>query len=259
MYYAFELVGGGTRHVGAMKQIERLGRLHLRRSVHDEELRRALTPSFTLGCKRMLLSNEWYPALGAANVELLSTAVKEIREHSIVGADGSEREVDTIIFGTGFTMTDLPIAQRTFGREGRSLAEIWRGSPRAYLGTTVTGFPNFFMMLGPNCGNGHGSAITLIEAQARYVVDAVRAMDEQGLGSVEVLAEVEQSFNERVQDALRSTVWNAGGCSSYYMDAIGRNAAIFPWSTIEYRRRTQHFEAGEYRVRAQTQAASSAS
>ncbi len=250
MYYAFELVGVGTRHVGAMRQVERLGRLHLRRAVPDEQLRRALTPSFTLGCKRMLLSNEWYPALGAANVELLNTAVKEIREHSIVGADGSEREVDTIIFGTGFRMTDLPIAQRTVGREGKSLAEVWRGSPRAYLGTTVAGFPNFFMMLGPNCGNGHGSAITLIEAQARYVVDTVRAMGEQDLGSVEVRAEVQESFNEQVQQALTSTVWNAGGCSSYYMDANGHNAAIFPWSTIEYRRRTQRFEARDYRVRA---------
>jgi cation diffusion facilitator CzcD-associated flavoprotein CzcO len=259
MYYAFELVGVGTRHVGAMRQVERLGRLHLRLSVRDEELRRALTPSFTLGCKRMLLSNDWYPALSASNVELLNTAVKEIREHSIVGADGSEREVDTIIFGTGFRMTDLPIAQRTFGREGRSLAEVWRGSPRAYLGTTVAGFPNFFMMLGPNCGNGHGSAITLIEAQARYVVDTVREMADRGLASVEVRAEVQETFNERVQEALTSTVWNAGGCSSYYMDANGHNAAIFPWSTIEYRRRTQRFDPGEYRVQARANAGSSAS
>jgi cation diffusion facilitator CzcD-associated flavoprotein CzcO len=251
LYYAFELVGVGTRHVGAMRQIERLGRLHLRRAVSDEDLRRTLTPAFTLGCKRMLLSNDWYPALAAPNVELLSTAVKEIRERSIVGADGSEREVDTIIFGTGFRMTDLPIAQRIFGRESaKSLAEVWQGSPRAYLGTTVEGFPNLFMMLGPNCGNGHGSAITLIEAQSRYLVQALRAMREQRLSSVEVRAEVERDFNESVQEALRSTVWNAGGCSSYYMDANGRNAAIFPWSTISYRRRTGHFDTSEYRVRA---------
>jgi cyclohexanone monooxygenase len=250
LYYAFELVGWGTRHVGAMRQVERLGRSHLRRSVHDEALRRALTPSYTLGCKRMLMSNDWYPALAAHNVELLTSAVKEIRARSVVAADGSEREVDTIIFGTGFRMTDLPIARRTFGREGRSLADVWRGSPRAYLGTTIAGFPNFFMMLGPNCGNGHGSAFTLVEAQARYVVDAVRAMDRRGLSSVEVHAEVQESFNEQVQQALQSTVWNAGGCSSYYMDKNGRNAAIFPWSTIEYRRRTERFDASEYRVRA---------
>lgn len=246
LYYAFELVGVGTRHVGAMRQVEHLGASHLRRSVKDVELRRALTPSYTLGCKRMLMSNDWYPALEARNVELVSMPVKEIRERSVVAADGSEREVDTIIFGTGFRMTDLPIARRTIGREGRSLADVWSGSPRAYLGTTIAGFPNFFMMLGPNCGNGHGSAFTLVEAQARYVVDAVRAMDTQGLASVEVRAEVQDSFNEQVQQALRSTVWNAGGCSSYYMDKNGRNAAIFPWSTIEYRRRTQRFEASDY-------------
>lgn len=246
LYYVFELLGVGTRHVGAMRQLERLGRGHLRRSVKDMELRRALTPSYTLGCKRMLMSNDWYPALAAENVELLTSAVREIRERSVVAADGSEREVDTIIFGTGFRMTDLPIARRTFGRDGRSLADVWQGSPRAYLGTTIAGFPNFFMMLGPNCGNGHGSAFTLVEAQARYVVDALREMDARGLSSVEVRAEVQEDFNERVQQALRSTVWNAGGCSSYYMDKNGRNAAIFPWSTIEYRRRTERFEASEY-------------
>jgi cation diffusion facilitator CzcD-associated flavoprotein CzcO len=250
LYYVFELVGVGTRHVGAMRQVERLGRRHLRRSVTDVELRRALTPSYTLGCKRMLMSNDWYPALQEENVELVSMPVKEIRERSVVAADGSEREVDTIVFGTGFRMTDLPIAQRTFGREGRSLSDVWHGSPRAYLGTTIAGFPNFFMMLGPNCGNGHGSAFTLVEAQARYLVDAVRAMDARGLSSVEVRAEVQESFNERVQEALQSTVWNAGGCSSYYMDKNGRNAAIFPWSTIEYRRCTERFDASEYRVRA---------
>jgi cation diffusion facilitator CzcD-associated flavoprotein CzcO len=250
LYYVFELVGVGTRHVGAMRQVERLGRRHLRRSVTDVQLRRALTPSYTLGCKRMLMSNDWYPALQEENVELLSMPVKEIRERSVVAADGSEREVDTIVFGTGFRMTDLPIAQRTFGREGRSLSDVWQGSPRAYLGTTIAGFPNFFMMLGPNCGNGHGSAFTLVEAQARYLVDAVRAMDARGLSSVEVRAEVQESFNEQVQEALQSTVWNAGGCSSYYMDKNGRNAAIFPWSTIEYRRRTERFDASEYRVRA---------
>jgi cation diffusion facilitator CzcD-associated flavoprotein CzcO len=246
LYYAFELVGVGTRHVGAMRQVERIGRMHLRWSVRDEALRRALTPSYTLGCKRMLMSNDWYPALAAPNVELLTSAVKEICEGSVVAADGSEREVDTIIFGTGFRMTDLPIASRTFGRDGRSLADVWQGSPRAYLGTTIAGFPNFFMMLGPNCGNGHGSAFTLVEAQARYVVDTVRAMEARGLASVEVRAEVQESFNEQVQQALRSTVWNAGGCSSYYMDKNGHNAAIFPWSTIEYRRRTERFEPSEY-------------
>jgi cyclohexanone monooxygenase len=104
------------------------------------------------------------------------------------------------------------------------------------------------MMLGPNCGNGHGSAITLVEAQAGYLVDAVRRMEREGLGSVEVRPEVQHDFNERVQNALRGTVWDAGGCVSYYLDANGGNASMFPWSTIEYRRRTRRFEPSEYRV-----------
>lgn len=251
LYYVSELIGVGTRHVGAMKRIEHVGRLHLRVAVRDRELRRALTPDYTLGCKRMLLSNDWYPALGAGNVELLATAVAEVRERSVLAADGREREVDTIVFGTGFRFTDLPFARLIYGREqGRSLAEVWQGSPRAYLGTTVAGFPNFFMMLGPNCGNGHGSAVTLVEAQAGYLADALGRMEREGLGSVEVRAEVQREFNERVQAALRGTVWDAGGCVSYYLDANGANASMFPWSTIEYRRRTRRFAPDEYVLRA---------
>jgi cyclohexanone monooxygenase len=175
--------------------------------------------------------------------------VTEVREHSVVDATGTEREVDTIIFGTGFHVTDPPIAARVRDAEGRSIADGWKGSPRGYLGTSVAGYPNFFLLIGPNVGNGHGSAIVLIEAQLGYIVDALNTMRDRGLGTVEVRREVQDAYNERVQAALAGTVWNAGGCQSYYIDVNGTNSTIYPWTTIDLRRRTARFDPSEYVLR----------
>jgi cyclohexanone monooxygenase len=214
--------------------------------VKDPELRRQLTPNFTLGCKRMLLSNTYYRSLTQPNAQLVPHAVTEVREHSVVGADGVEREVDTIIFGTGFHVSDPPVAERVRGADGRSIADTWRGSPRAYLGTTVAGFPNFFMLIGPNLGNGHSSAIVLIEAQLTYILDALKTMRSRAADTVDVRPEVQAAYNERVQAALAGTVWNAGGCNSYYLDKNGTNSTIYPWTTIDLRRRTARFRADDY-------------
>ena len=164
--------------------------------------------------------------------------MSEVREHGVVGADGVEREVDTIIFGTGFHVTDPPIAERVRGADGRSLAETWAGSPRGYLGTTVAGFPNFFLFIGPNLGNGHSSAIVLIEAQLDYLVSALETMRDRDIAAVDVRRDVQAAYNQRVQAALQGTVWNAGGCSSYYLDRNGTNSTIYPWTTVGLRRRT---------------------
>jgi cyclohexanone monooxygenase len=232
-----------------MQRIQKLVLLHLKRQVPDPELRRQLTPNFTLGCKRLLLSNTYYPAIQQPNAEVVPHAVTEVREHSVIGADGVEREVDTIIFGTGFHVTDPPIAGRMRGADGRTIAETWQGSPRGYLGTTVTGFPNFFLLIGPNVGNGHTSAIVLIEAQLRYILDALKAMRSRGAAAIEVREDVQAAYNEKVQAALAGTVWNAGGCASYYLDANGTNSTIYPWTTIDLRRRTARFNADEYVLR----------
>ena len=242
LYHGFELVQLAQRHPRAMQQLERIARLHLRRSVPDPELREALTPSFVLGCKRILQSNDYYPAITADNVEVVTHPVRELGANSVSAADGIEREVDTIIFGTGFHATDPPIAKRVRGREGSSLEGVWHGSPQAYLGTTIAGFPNAFLVIGPNLGNGHSSAIVLIEAQARYIVDALRTMDAERLATVEPRAEIQERWNRDVQEALAGTVWNAGGCSSYYLDANGRNSAIYPWTTLDLRRRLRSFD-----------------
>jgi cyclohexanone monooxygenase len=229
--------------------MDRIGKLmirHMHSQVQDPEMRATLTPNFTLGCKRMLLSSTYYRALTRPNATLVPHAVTEVRPNGVVGADGVEREVDTIIFGTGFHVTDPPISERVRGADGRSIADVWQGSPRAYLGTTVAGFPNFFLLIGPNLGNGHSSAIVLIEAQLKYILDAMRTMRSRGASTVDVRREVQVAYNERVQAALATTVWNAGGCKSYYLDRNGTNSTIYPWTTIDLRRRTARFNADDY-------------
>lgn len=169
-----------------------------------------------------------------------------LRPHGVVGADGVERAADTIILGTGFTITDLPIAARIRGRGGRSLEGAWQGSPTGYLGSVVSGFPNFFILLGPNIGNGHSSAFMLSETQIGYMVKGLRAMSRSNLASVEVRTETQERFNVEVQSRLAGTVWNAGGCMSYYLDANGHNSTMFPGSTLELRRRLGRFDLADY-------------
>jgi cation diffusion facilitator CzcD-associated flavoprotein CzcO len=246
LYNTLELVQLAQRRPRVMQRIQRVVLRHMHSQVKDPELRRQLTPNFTLGCKRMLLSNTYYRSLTQPNAQLVPHAVTEVREHSVVGADGVEREVDTIIFGTGFHVSDPPVAERVRGADGRSIADTWRGSPRAYLGTTVAGFPNFFMLIGPNLGNGHSSAIVLIEAQLTYILDALKTMRSRAADTVDVRPEVQAAYNERVQAALAGTVWNAGGCNSYYLDKNGTNSTIYPWTTIDLRRRTARFRADDY-------------
>jgi len=246
VYGVSELYGHGMRRAGAMRRLQRIGERHLERQVPDPELRAKLTPQYTLGCKRTLFSNVYYPALGRQNVEVVPSAVAEVRANSVVDGDGVERTVDTIVFGTGFKLLDMPIAKLLRGADGRTMADVWQGSPRSYLGTTVAGFPNAFVLLGPNLGNGHSSATVIMEDQARYVIDALRTMDALGIGSVDVLPAAQDAFNAEVDERLGRSVWNAGGCASYYLDSNGRNSFMYPWSTLHYRRRTRRFDVDNY-------------
>ena len=250
IYGTAEALGVATRNPRLLAPLQAAGLRHLRRSVPDPELRRVLTPDYTIGCKRLLFSNDWYRALCRPNVEVAPHAVEQVRPHGVVGADGVERPADTIVLGTGFTITDLPIAARVRGRHGHSLEQTWRGSPTGYLGSVVHGFPNFFILLGPNIGNGHSSAFVLSETQIGYMVGALREMSRRRLASVEVRAETQERFNTEVQARLAGTVWNAGGCTSYYLDANGRNSTMFPGSTLELRRRLGRFDPADYVVHA---------
>src|SRR5918998_275270 len=230
------LVPGMARDPRLLKGHELLARANMRRSIRDAELRRRLRPDYAIGCKRILLSSDWYPAITSPGVELVTSGIREVREGSIVDGDGGEHELHTNVFGTGFVPSDPPIARRLRGREGRTLSETWQGSPQAYLGTTVAGFPNLFLLYGPNTNLGHNSIVYILESQMNYVMSALDAMDERGAACVEVRPQVQDVFNAEMQERLQASVWNSG-CSSWYLDRSGRNSIQWPGFTFEYRRR----------------------
>src|SRR4051794_2427405 len=239
------LVLGFVKQPKIMGSIETLARAHMRRHIKDPELLDKVTPDYTIGCKRILPSNEWYPALARDNVELVTEPLREIRERSVVSADGTERDVDAIVFGTGFHVVDMPVAKVVHGRDGRALDDVWDGSPRAHLGSTVAGFPNFFILLGPNTGLGHNSMVYMIESQVAYVMDALREMNARGAGLVEVRPDAEERYNAEVQRRMKRTVWSTG-CKSWYLDEKGNNPTLWPDWTWRFRQRTARFNPAEY-------------
>jgi cation diffusion facilitator CzcD-associated flavoprotein CzcO len=229
-----------------MALASRIARRHLYSQVKDPVLRRKLKPRYTMGCKRILISDDFYPALTRPNVEVVTEGIVEVREHSVVAADGSEREVDCIIFGTGFQVTEMPVAARIRNAHGAALADVWQGSPQAHLGSAVAGFPNFFLMLGPNTGLGHTSQVFMIESQINHVAGALRHLRDRGLATIEVRREAQEAYNAELQRRLQGTVWNAGGCRSWYLDRNGRNSTLWPGSTWSFRTRTRHFRPEDY-------------
>ena len=246
VYALRELFGYGFRRPWGMWYMGWVARRHLARSVPDPRLRARLTPDYTIGCKRILISNDYLPALTRGNVELVTDAITEFTARGVVTADGRERAADAVIFGTGFRVSDLPFAAHVRGRDGRSLAEVWDGSPRAHVGTTVAGFPNLFLLQGPNTGLGHTSVIYMMEAQIEHIVSAVRYMQRRGVSAMEPRPEAQAAFVADVDRMMRGTVWDAGGCRSWYMDATGRNAAIWPRPTWAFRRRVARLDPAEY-------------
>ncbi|MBA3827035.1 MAG: NAD(P)/FAD-dependent oxidoreductase [Ktedonobacterales bacterium] len=242
------------REIGALAMVYRPAMMasaakeatkHLATQVADPALRAQLTPTYTMGCKRILISDDFYPAVAQPNVAVINTSIREIRPHSIITADGQERPVDTIICATGFHVVDLPIAERIQGHGGQTLAGAWQGGVEAYLGTTIAGFPNLFLLIGPNTGLGHTSMVYMMESQYNYIIDALRVMERQHLAAIEVRPQVQADYNAEMQQRLKGTVWLTG-CKSWYLDANGRNSTLWPGFTFAYRRRTRHFDGASY-------------
>jgi cation diffusion facilitator CzcD-associated flavoprotein CzcO len=219
-----------------------------RKQVTDPDLSRRLRPKEVMGCKRILISSDWYPTLARPNVEVVTDAITEITPNGVATADGTAREADTIIFGTGFQTTRFLAPMEVRGRAGRDLNEAWQGGAHAYLGLTVAGFPNMFMLYGPNTNLGAGSIIYQLESQMHYVVDAVRVLSERP-GFIDVRPGVQDEFNDSIQSRLAGSVWNMG-CSNWYVDAAGRNTNNWPGSTMEYRRRTRRLDLADYELAA---------
>lgn len=229
------------------KPAQKAALVNLHKGIKDPELRAEVTPSFRLGCKRVLRSNTYYPALAADNVDLVTDSIARVTPTGIVTADGVEHPADVVVVATGFWTTELPIAERIVGREGRSLAEEWAaGGMAAYKGTTVHGFPNLFMMVGPNTGQGHTSMVFIIEAQVAYIRDAVRTMRREGYAAVEPHAGAQRRWNANLQRRMKHTVWNTGGCSSWYLDSHGRNTTLWPKATFTFRRLLSRFDPAAY-------------
>jgi cation diffusion facilitator CzcD-associated flavoprotein CzcO len=246
IYWARESFVLQFRHRAVGRLLERIPMMHMRKQIKDPELRRKLTPDYSIGCKRILPTDEWYPALAQPNVEVITGGLTEVRSRSVVAEDGTEREVDTIIYGTGFYVTDVPIANRISGRDGRTLAQVWGGSMQAYKGTTVAGYPNLFFLVGPNTGLGHTSIVFMIESQINYVLGALRTLSRNGASTVEVRAEAQAAYNTELDRMTEGTVWVSGGCQSYYLDRNGHNSALWPTYTWPFRQRTREFDEGAY-------------
>ncbi|MFE3635194.1 flavin-containing monooxygenase [Streptomyces sp. NPDC059168] len=248
-----------TKHPDELGLVERLAKRNMARAVKDPALRAKLTPDYRIGCKRILLSSEYYPALARPNVDVVASGLSEIRGSTVVAADGSEAEVDAIIFGTGFHVTDMPIAERVVGAEGVTLAETWKGGMRALRGASAAGFPNWMTIIGPNTGLGNSSMILMIESQLTYMADYLRQLDvlavppgPGGTGGGRVALDARpaavDAWNHRVQERMKRTVWNTGGCTSWYLDPSGRNTTIWPGTTAEFRRATRRVDLAEYEV-----------
>ncbi|MEV7771160.1 NAD(P)/FAD-dependent oxidoreductase [Kitasatospora sp. NPDC086791] len=237
-----------VRRPGLLRLVQQFAERHLAQGVPDPVLRAKLTPDYRIGCKRILLSNTYYPALAAANTEVVASGLRELRGSTLVAADGSEHEVDAIVFGTGFHVTDMPIGDRVFGVNGTSLAEEWKGGMEALRGSTVRGFPNLFFVIGPNTGLGNSSMILMIESQLNYMIDALTTLGSIGAAAMQPTARAQRQWNLELQHRMDRTVWTTGGCRSWYLDPSGKNTVLWPGSTTSFRRATRKVDLGEYEL-----------
>jgi cation diffusion facilitator CzcD-associated flavoprotein CzcO len=240
------LVIGMAKNRRLLTPVGKLARAHLHRQVRDPKLRAALTPDYTIGCKRILISNDYFPAVAAPNAELVTAGIAEVRAQSIVARDGVERPTDTIVLATGFHVTDLPIAEKICGRDGRSLADVWAEGMVTNRSAAVAGFPNLFLLVGPNVGVGHTSMIYMIESQVAYVDDALKTMDAEGLEVLETTPEAQDAYRRMIAEKSKGTVWLAGGCASWYLDEHGHNTTLWPDFTFRFRKLTKTLDRENY-------------
>jgi cation diffusion facilitator CzcD-associated flavoprotein CzcO len=233
---------------GVLKAAQRVAARHLARSVADPVLRARLTPRYVMGCKRILLSSDFYPALTRPNVEVVGAGLARVDGRTVIAGNGTARDVDVIILATGFRAVDMPIAGRITGADGVTLAQAWGGDMRALRGTTVPGFPNLCLVIGPNTGLGHSSMIHIIESQLRYILDYLATLDRTGAAALDARRGAQERWCAGVERRMTSSVWATGGCVSWYLNAAGHNTTLWPGSTLRFRRATRRLDLSEYRV-----------
>jgi len=239
-------VGAFTKHPAVLKVAQRMALRNLAGAVPDPGLRARLTPDYVLGCKRILISSDFYPAVQRPNVQLIASGLAKVDGPVLTSQDGTSCEVDAVILATGFHAVDAPIAARIYGAEGISLAQAWGGDMRALRGTTIAGFPNLCMVIGPNTGLGHNSMIYMIESQLNYILDYLATLDRTGAAAMDARPVAQERWCADVERRMGPTVWSTGGCVSWYLNAAGRNPTLWPASTIRFRRATRRVDRAEY-------------
>jgi cation diffusion facilitator CzcD-associated flavoprotein CzcO len=225
--------------------------LNIARGIPDPALRERVTPDYAIGCKRILISNSYYPALARDHVDLVTDRIAKVTGDAVVTVDGVERPVDVLVVATGFHTTEQPIAERIHGRGGRSLSQVWADTGMAsYKGTTTHGFPNLFQLVGANTALGHSSMVFMIESQVAYVLDAIASMRVNRYAAIEPRRDAQDAWNRDLQRRMRRTVWSTGGCSSWYLDDHGRNTTLWPRTTYTFRSLLSRFDVDAYDVEA---------
>ncbi len=235
-----------TRRPALLSGLEAWGRMHLRRQVRDPELRRKLTPRYRLGCKRILVANDYYPALTRENVNVVCDPIVRVTPGGVVTADGVERPADVLVCASGFRIEEVFLGLDVRGRDGLTLREAWADGIVAHRGTTVAGFPNLALLSGPNTGTGSTSQLYMIEAQIGYVLRMLDALGEHGAAAVDTRPEAMVGYNAWLQERMRSTVWLRGGCDSWYLDEQGVNRTLYPGLSSSFHRSLRTFRADEH-------------
>ncbi len=247
-YWTYEMRGiGFVRRPSFMERARRMGEEHIAEHIANPELRAKLTPDYLPGCKRILIANDYYPALARDNVSLVTEGIDRITAEGIIGKDGVLRPADVIIFGTGFEAAE-PFHKGLFaGVGGRDIKDVWaeKGGAEAYKGVTVAGFPNLFLLAGPNTGLGNNSIVFILEAQIGYILDCLAEAKARRAGRIEVTDTRQADYNREIQEMMKRTIWMTG-CNSWYLNANGKNTTIWPGFSLQYHLRMKEFEAADY-------------
>ena len=247
MYWIHESMAlGMIWNTPMTRALELLGNRFREMQVKDAWLRRQLTPDFKIGCKRVLMTNDYYPALQQPNARLVTEPIERVEASGVRTRDGRLHELDALVLATGFDAAEIAPPFPVTGRAGATLADAWHDGPKAYLGSTLPGFPNLFLLVGPNAGLGHNSIVVVIEAQIRYVLDALGQLDRRGARAADLEPAALNAFDREIAARMPRTVW-ATGCRSWYHTRDGRITTLWPGSTVELRRRTRRFDAQHYR------------
>jgi cation diffusion facilitator CzcD-associated flavoprotein CzcO len=249
LIYWYQEQGGlaFVTNIGAHKTIEKLARWHMGKVIQTPALLEKLTPKYRIGCKRILLSDDYYPALARDNVDVVTSDIAKLDRTGVITTDGTHYSVDAIIYGTGFAATEFIAPMKIYGTEGRELGKQWKQSAETLLGISTAGFPNFFVLVGPNTGLGHNSMVFMIEAQVNYIVSCLKTLRRKNSERLDLKPEAQRAFSAEVQEKMAKTAWMSG-CKSWYLSPDGKNYTLWPGFTVSYWLKTRKFNADHYNL-----------